>query len=82
MRLYAGKGIMKKKLTSALYWIGTAVAFLMGYSMLAFIAALALGLPNNMFSGIFGWVVVLIGTLITADDEFIAALKKFATNKK
>lgn len=78
----AGKELMKKKLTSTLYWMGKAVLFLLSYAMLAFLFALTLGLPNTMFSGILGWLLVLAGVLITADDDFIAALKKFVLNEK
>ena len=74
----ARKGLIMKKFMNSMYWIGVLMANVFGYLMLAFLFALSLGLPNEMWSGFVGIGLVIFGIVFTADEETLELLKRFA----
>lgn len=70
-----------KKFKDFLYWVGVLLGNVFAYLMLAFLFALSLGLPNEMWSAFVGIALVIFGIVFTADDKKLDLLKKFATYK-
>lgn len=71
-----------KKVTNCLYWVAVLVSYLVGFTLLGMIVVFMLQLPpDNMFSGLVAWDVMICIMVFAADEKTLEMLKKFAGGK-
>ena len=70
-----------KKFWTSLYWVRVFFAYLIAFSILAFIVSMPLG-AVGFWSGYIGWPILLSMFVLELDSDTKEALKKWASTRK